>query len=194
MRALITERTPGFRGAFTDADYRDVQAFYADNPTLRATPLHTLPSLARDLGLGSVWIKDETGRFGINAFKIVGVRYAAHRLGDARLARGLICATAGNHGRAVARVARDKGVPCTVFVPAARPDAHATELHTRSSRVGAMRADGAQVVEVNGSYEDAVARAAEHGAVTGGTVLSDTSWPGYEEIPRWIMAGYTQVF
>jgi hypothetical protein len=57
-----------------------------------------------------------------------------------------------------------------------------------------MRADGATVVEIEGSYEAAVRRAAEVGAETGATIVSDTAWPGYEEIPRWIMAGYTQVF
>ncbi|CAN5671349.1 hypothetical protein BH18ACI5_BH18ACI5_21260 [soil metagenome] len=94
-----------------------------------------------------------------------------------------MCATAGNHGRAVARVARQKGVPCTVFIPAGG-----------SPRIEAMRADGARVVEVQGTYEAAVRLAAEHGRETGATIVSDTSWDGYEEIPRWIMAGYTQIF
>jgi len=127
--------------------------------------------------------KDETHRFGLNAFKILGVRYAVHCLGDEAASRGLVCATAGNHGRALARVAHQKRVPCTVFIPAGG-----------SPRIAAMRADGATVIEVAGSYDDAVRKAAEHGRVTGATVVSDTSWDGYAQIPRWIMAGYTQLF
>lgn len=127
--------------------------------------------------------KDETHRFGLNAFKILGVRYAVHRLGDEAAARGLVCATAGNHGRALARVARQKKVPCTVFIPAGG-----------SPRIASMRGDGATVIEVDGSYEEAVRRAEAHGETTGAAVISDTSWEGYEEIPRWIMTGYSQMF
>jgi diaminopropionate ammonia-lyase len=106
-----------------------------------------------------------------------------------------VCATAGNHGRAVARVARDKHVPCTIFVPAARTArGHDVERDARAERIASMRADGATVVEVDGSYEDAVRAAAAYGASSGATIVSDTAWPGYEEIPRWIMAGYTQLF
>jgi diaminopropionate ammonia-lyase len=142
-------------------------------------------------------LKDESSRHGLNAFKIIGVRYAVHRLGPDAASRGLVCATAGNHGRAVARVASEHRLACTVFLPAARTvadGAHESELGTRATRVAAMRDDGATVVEVDGSYEEAVRVAAAHAASTGGTVVSDTSWPGYEEIPRRIMAGYTQVF
>jgi len=160
-----------------------VHAYFAFHPELSPTPLRSLVTLAADIGVERVDAKDETSRFGLNAFKIVGVRYAVHRLGDEAAARGLVCATAGNHGRAVARVARQKRVPCTVFIPAGG-----------SPRIDAMRADGATVVEVPGTYEDAVRLAAEHGRKTGATVISDTSWDGYQEIPCWIMAGYTQIF
>jgi len=193
-------RDDGFRGLFGDDLYRDVHAYFAAHPERPPTPLRSLSSLAASLGLGAVWAKDETARFGLNAFKIVGVRYAVHRIGDAAASRGLVCATAGNHGRAVARAARDKRVACTVFVPAARPasaagsSAFALESAVRASRVAAMRADGATVIDVGGSYEDAVRQAAEHAARTGATIVSDTSWAGYEEIPIWIMAGYTQIF
>jgi diaminopropionate ammonia-lyase len=160
-----------------------VHTYFASHPELSPSPLRSLPALAADLGLAHVDAKDESGRFGLNAFKIIGVRYAVHRLGDEAARRGLVCATAGNHGRAVARVARQKGVPCTVFIPAGG-----------SPRIAAMRADGAAVVEVDGTYEEAVRLAADHGRETGATVVSDTSWDGYDEIPRWIMAGYTQIF
>lgn len=198
MRAFVNpavRRDSAFRGMFSDAEYREVHAYYAAHPQLVPTPLRSLDARAADAGLASIYVKDESARDGVNAFKIVGVRFAVHMLGDRTASRGLVCATAGNHGRAVARVARDKHVPCTVFVPAPRrTGAHDIELRIRASRVAAMHDDGAAVVEVEGSYEEAVRQAAAFGARTGATVVSDTSWPGYEEIPRWIMAGYTQVF
>lgn len=197
MRAFINPRVTHATALFSDTDYRDVHAYYATHPELVPTPLRTLPALAGALGLSTLAVKDETARDGLNAFKIIGVRYAVHRVGDEAAARGLVCATAGNHGRAVARVAREKRVPCTVFLPAPRSTAagaHDAELRTRAARADAMRADGATVVDVNGSYEEAVSTAAAHATSTGATVVSDTSWPGYEEIPRWIMAGYTQLF
>jgi diaminopropionate ammonia-lyase len=196
--AVCRDRT--FRGLFGDDEYRDVHAYFAAHPERPPSPLRSLPALAARLGLGAVLIKDESARFGLNAFKIVGVRYAVHRLGDEAAARGLVCATAGNHGRAVARAARDKRVPCTVFVPAPRPAspegsrAREIEVATRASRVAAMRDDGATVIDVDGPYETAVRQAAAYASETRATVVSDTSWPGYERIPGWIMAGYTQMF
>ena len=196
MRGFLNpavRRDEEFRGLFSDADYRDVHAYYGSHPELAPTPLNGLHSFADRLGLAALDAKNETSRFGVNAFKVTGVRYAVHRLGDEVAAHGLVCATAGNHGRAVARVAHQKRIPCTIFVPCGKtsdPIEHAT----RSARVAAMRADGATVVDVEGSYEEAVLRAAAFGAESGGTVVSDTSWPGYERIPRWVMAGYTQLF
>lgn len=186
-------RAPDFRGLFPDEEYREVHAYFAAHPELPPTPLRSLRTFAHELGIASLDAKDESQRFGVNAFKILGVRYAVHRLGDTEARKGLVCATSGNHGRAVARVARQKHVPCTIFVPRARTS-QAVELGTRAARLEAMRQDGATVVEVDGTYEEAVRRAAEHGRETGATIVSDTSWPGYDEIPRWIMAGYTQLF
>ncbi len=195
-------RAAPFRGLFTGEEYQDVRAYYAAHPELVPTPLRSLDSITAKLGLSAIDAKDETQRFGVNAFKITGVQYAVHRLEEAAAARGLVCATAGNHGRAVARVARlqrgvggasSRGVPCTVFVPVLRTS-DPVEIRTRSARVAAMRAAGATVVDVDGTYEDAVAEATRFGERTGATVISDTSWEGYEEIPRWIMAGYTQLF
>ena len=197
MQAVLNpsvRRDPAFRGLFDAIEHERVGRFYAAHPELPPTPLRSLGSLAGRLGVGAVLIKDESARWGVEAFKIAGVRYAVEQLDVATLTRGLACATAGNHGRAVARAARDLGVPCTVFLPAARPDAHVTERATRTARVAAMRGDGATVVETSGSYEEAVALAAAHGDDTGATVVSDTAWPGYERIPRLIMSGYTRLF
>jgi diaminopropionate ammonia-lyase len=197
MQAVLNpavRRDPAYQGLFDDSEYERVAHFCARHPELRPTPLRSLPALAARLGLGQVSIKDESTRWGVEAFKIAGVRYAVDQLGVEALHRGLTCATAGNHGRAVARTARDVGVACTVFLPAVRSDAAALERTTRAARVSAMRADGATVVETTGSYEEAVALAAAHGETAGATIVSDTAWPGYDVVPRLIMAGYTRLF
>jgi diaminopropionate ammonia-lyase len=179
------------RGLFSADDYRLVREFFAAHPVLDPTPLRSLPSVARRLGIDTLQVKDETHRFGLNAFKITGVSYALHRLG-ASSTRHVVCATAGNHGRAVARGARDRHLACTVFVPVLRTN-EPLEARTRASRIRGMRDDGAEVIDVDGTYEEAVDRAADFARTTGATVVSDTSWDGYETIPQWIMAGYTRL-
>jgi diaminopropionate ammonia-lyase len=187
-------RDDGYRGLFEAEEYRDVAAFYAAGRDAPPTPLVSLPGLAAQLSLGGVQLKDESARFGLSAFKIAGARYAIHRIGADALRSGIVCATAGNHGRAVARAAREIGVPCTVFLPAPHERASDLERRTRSARVEGMRQDGARILDVAGSYEEAVAEAAEYARREAAMVISDTSWPGYDEIPRLIMAGYTRLF
>lgn len=201
---------PPPRGLFAADEYAEVEAFFQSRPDLPPTPLGRLPALAARLSLGQVLIKDESGRFGLNAFKILGVTYAIERLAQGgrldRIAAGpldqigagpsdalrakrldgratLACATAGNHGRAVARAARQRGLRARVYVPAG----------TARPRIDAIASEGAEVVVVTGGYEEAVRQAAADAARDGLTVVSDTSWPGYEEIPRWIMIGYTHL-
>ena len=187
-------RDAAYRGLFDAEEYGDVAAFYDALGDAGPTPLRSLPALAARLALGGLHLKDETSRFGLSAFKIAGARYAISRLGAAAISKGIVCATAGNHGRAVARAARNIDVPCTVFLPAASELASALERRTRASRVEGMRQDGARTVDVAGTYEEAVAEAGEYARRAGATVVSDTSWPGYEAIPRLIMAGYTRLF
>ena len=187
-------RDDDYRGLFEAEEYRDVAAFYDAPGDARPTPLRSLPALAARLSLGGLDVKDETSRFGLNAFKIAGARYAIHRVGGAALSDGIVCATAGNHGRAVARAAKEIGVRCTVFLPAAHERSSDLERRTRASRVEGMRQDGARTVDVPGAYEDAVAEAAQYARREGAMVISDTSWPGYDRIPRLIMAGYTRLF
>ena len=169
---------------FDRADYDDLAAFYARHPELRPTPLRTLPAFARALGVGALHVKDESSRFGLNAFKSLGVRYAVDRL-QQTLGPGatLVCASAGNHGRAVARVARDLGLASRVYMSNASSDAPRR----------AIAAEGAEVIVVDGSYEDAVRRMAADAEAHGWTIVSDTSWDGYEETPRLIMLGYTRL-
>ena len=180
------EGGPTVRGLFTADEYREVRAFFAARPHLSPTPLLDLPGLARRLGLGRVMIKDETGRFGLNAFKLLGGRFAMETLAaEGALPPGhtVVCASEGNHGRAVARAAREAGCQARVYMAA----------DAAPARVDAIVGEGATVVRVDGSYDDAVRRLSADAAAHGWTIVSDTSWDGYERIPRLIMLGYTHM-
>jgi diaminopropionate ammonia-lyase len=166
------------------------------------TPLHAAPSLAAELGLGMVLLKDESSRFGLPAFKALGAWWAtawavAERLGEPALAtepealregaRGsgltLVCATEGNHGRAVARAARALGLAALVVM---------TEGSV-ATRVRAIEEEGARVELVEGRYDAALHRAAGL-ADERHLLIADTSWPGYEEVPRRVVEGYATIF
>jgi diaminopropionate ammonia-lyase len=168
------------------------------------TPLIELPEVARSLGLSTLWVKVESSRFGLPAFKILGASWAAYRElrrlvgaesepvgGFAPLVRRiaatgikrLVASTEGNHGRAVARVASWLDLDATILVPRG----------TARERVEAIRGERAEVVEVNGSYDDTVERARDL-AEEGCLLIQDTAWPGYERIPRWVVQGYATMF
>lgn len=168
-------------GLFDEHEYRQVEAFQVE-----PTPLRRLRGLASRMSVGDIILKDESSRLGLNAFKILGVSYAVGRLlTQNSIAKHsvLVCATTGNHGRAVARTARLHGLKAKVYVPA----------DTAAARINAIEAEGASVITVDGNYDDAVRLAAEDAKLHGWTIISDTAWPGYEEIPRLIMAGYTKL-
>lgn len=168
-------------GLFDANEYRQVSGFQVE-----PTPLVHLKGWAFRVGVADILLKDESSRLGMNAFKILGVSYAVGRLlSEQRILKGsvLVCATTGNHGRAVARAAREHGLDAKVYVPA---DAAAT-------RIKAIEAEGASVVMVDGNYDDAVRLTAADARRHSWTIISDTAWPGYEEVPRLIMAGYTKL-
>ena len=171
---------------FSAGEYAQMRAFFAGRPALAPTPLRELPALARDLGIGRLFVKDESGRFGLNAFKLLGARFAVETLlteGAIRPGATLVCASEGNHGRAVARAARDAGCAARVYM-----------AHDASpSRVAAIAGEGGVVVKVDGSYDDAVRIMQADAASNQWTVVSDTAWEGYERIPRLIMLGYTHM-
>lgn len=183
---------------------RDPLAFHRRLPGYAPTALREAAGIARDLGLDRLWVKDESERMGLPAFKIMGASWAVYRAiqqampdqdGDWRtlddLARQLeplkpltlACATDGNHGRAVARMARLLGLGAHIFVPADMAPA----------RRAAIAGEGARVTVVEGTYDDAVARSAEE-ASERTLIISDTSWPGYEDVPRWVIEGYSTIF
>ena len=169
-------------------------------PGYAPTPLHDLDRLAAALGLAAVHYKDEGERFGIGSFKALGgaygvIRVLSDRLGiptaEIRAGRGgervraftVTCATDGNHGLAVAWGARMAGCRCRIWLPARVPAAWEE----------AIRALGAEVVRVEAGYDEAVQICAEESLKQGWQVVSDTSWEGYLQVPRLVMAGYTLI-
>src|SRR4051812_15241969 len=149
------------------------------------TELRDSPELAEAMRVGRVLLKVETERFGLPAFKILGASWAAEQLLGGRDLEGvtLVTATDGNHGRGVARVARMRGLAAHILVPAG----------TAQARIDGIASEGAQVEVIDGSYDEAVERAAAMADDTH-VVLSDTSWPGYEDVPRWVVEGYETIF
>src|SRR5690606_15500728 len=145
------------------------------------TPLVPLPGLAGALGVAKLTCKDEGPRFGLGSFKALGGAYAVdvlHRGHAGELT--VACATEGNHGRSVAWGARQAGARCVIF------------LHERVSagREQAIAQYGAEIRRAPGNYDDAVLACAQIARQEGWTIVSDTTWPGYEEIPKIVMAGY----
>ncbi len=162
-------------------------AFHRQLPGYATTPLVELPRIAQQLRVGRVFAKDESRRLGLPAFKALGASWAVRRLIDQTATSGpitIVTATDGNHGRAVARWALNFGQRATVVVPdGVHPEA-----------LEAIRAEGADVVQVHGTYDDAVEIAAQLGNEHGHVLVQDTAWVGYEKIPRWIVDGYDTLF
>ncbi|MCB8821456.1 diaminopropionate ammonia-lyase [Microvirga rosea] len=182
----------------------EVERYLAYRDNYSPTPLRSLPALAAEVGLGAVHIKDEGFRLGLGSFKALGGSYAVIRLvleeASRRVGRPIdvvelhapqvhaiaadmtfACATDGNHGRSVAQGAQLVGANAAIFVHSG----------VSEERVAAIARFGARMIRVEGTYDDSVAEAARVAAEQGWTVVSDTSWPGYERIPGLVMQGYT---
>lgn len=171
---------------FSAEECAGVRALYTSQPGYAPTPLHRLPALAAILGIGELLLKDESSRLGLNAFKIAGVFYAVQRLlaqGSLQPGSVVACATDGNHGRAVAHMARKCGLGAHIFM-------HEDSVR---ARVKAIQGEGAEVVLVEGNYDDSVKEATRVAEQNGWVIISDTAWPGYETIPRDIMTGYSMI-
>lgn len=173
-------------------------------PGYAVTPLVSLPDIAARAGIASVHYKDESNRFGLGSFKALGGAYAVAQLLRRRIAEEkkialpdmedilggahadvtgkitVCCATDGNHGRSVAWGARTFGCNCTIFI-------HATVSEGRKQ---AIEAYGATVIRTRGNYDDSVREAQRMADENGWYVVSDTSYPGYTEIPKFVMQGY----
>jgi len=167
-------------------------------PGYSPTPLHALCALAASLNLGAVYYKDEGARLGLGSFKALGGAYAVLRVAADQLGvplaevRGgdhaealadvtVVTATDGNHGRSVAWGARMAGCRCRIYIHAG----------VSKGRQAAMEELGAEVVRIAGHYDESVRRCASDAAEHGWIVISDTSYNGYMDIPRHVMAGYS---
>lgn len=182
---------------------REVQAFHRGMEGYAVTPLRELKHLAAELRLKGFFVKDESGRFGLNAFKALGGSYAmakelcrrlalpvdenAYRIlrsQETRLRLGdmtFITATDGNHGRGVAWMAKQLGQKAVVFMPEG----------TAAERLQNIRALGAKAEILPMNYDGCVRHAAELAEKRGWILVQDTAWEGYEEIPKTIMQGYS---
>ena len=183
-----------------------IRHFHRQLPGYRMSPLKGLSNLAARLGLGGIWVKDESARLDLQSFKVLGGSYAIYKLIQKRLGQedqelsfadltnGTIrkklgditfaAATDGNHGRGVAWSASQMGFKSVIYV----------HKLTSQGRIQAIEKSGARVVVVDGNYDDAVRQVDQDAQRNGWEVVSDTSWDGYEDIPTWVMQGYTTMF
>lgn len=181
---------------------KKVQSFHASFPMYRATPLTELKETADTLGLGTIYMKDESYRFGLNAFKVLGGSYAigsylAEKLGKTieempyeelvsdRTKKELgditfVTATDGNHGRGVAWTANKLRQNAVVYMPKG----------SARERLQNILAEGADASITDLNYDEAVRLANRQAEEKGWVMVQDTAWEGYEDIPEWIMQGY----
>lgn len=176
--------------------------FHKSFPEYSVTPLVNLDNLSKKLGLGGIFLKDESYRFGLNAFKVLGGSYAMAKYLAQRLNMDIkdlpyeklisdeirekigditfVTATDGNHGRGVAWTANRLKQKSVVYMPKG----------SSLTRLENIRKEGAEASITDMNYDDAVRLAAEYADEHNGVVIQDTAWEGYEEIPAWIMQGY----
>lgn len=188
---------------FSIAEAEKARRFHSTFPMYEKTPLVSLQHLANKLQVKSIYLKDESKRFGLNAFKVLGASYAiakeiGRRIGKdtAELSAEIILseeikkktgemtfvtATDGNHGRGVAWTANKLGQKAVVYMPKG----------SAAERLENIRAEGAKAEITELNYDDAVRLAQKAAAERGWAVIQDTAWEGYEDIPKWIMQGYT---
>ena len=185
-----------------EEEARKVQQFHASFPVYEKTPLAALPDTAAALGLGAMYVKDESYRFGLNAFKVLGGSYAignylAQKLGmdiselpyeqmisdEVREKLGeitFVTATDGNHGRGVAWTANQLKQKAVVYMPKGSAE----------ERLKNIQAEGADASITDLNYDEAVRLANSQAEKNGWVMVQDTAWEGYEDIPTWIMQGY----
>jgi len=198
----FSEKTPSYP-LFSESAAKNIRAFHKSFPMYAETPLANLSETAKALGLGSIYVKDESHRFGLNAFKVLGGSYAigsaiAEKTGldisgmtyealtDPRVKETLgditfVTATDGNHGRGVAWAANAFGFKSVVYMPKG----------TVSERLENIRKLGSDASITDFTYDECVRLANKNAKENGWIVVQDTAWEGYEEIPSRIMQGYT---
>ncbi|HQI69282.1 MAG TPA: diaminopropionate ammonia-lyase [Bacteroidales bacterium] len=185
----------------------DILKFHRLLEGYEPTPVHSLNGLAKKLGIGSVYVKDESFRFGVKAFKPLGASYTIYRFLKSKwedsfpseftvsdfknpekmhqLGAFTFCAaTDGNHGRAVAWTARILKQNAVIYMPA----------NTVASRIKNIESEGARVVLIDGTFDECVSHADADAKANGWIIISDTAYPGYMFYPQFIMAGYSTIF
>lgn len=205
LKLVQYARNPGKKSALDFMSLENakrVQRFHASFPMYRETPLTELRETARTLGLGTVYIKDESYRFGLNAFKVLGGSYAIGSYLAGKLGRTIdempyekliseevkkelgeitfVTATDGNHGRGVAWTANRLRQKAVVYMPKG----------SAKERLDNILAEGAEASITDLNYDEAVRLANRQAEEKGWIMVQDTAWEGYEDIPEWIMQGY----
>jgi diaminopropionate ammonia-lyase len=179
MRALVN---PALETAEVPAASDDAAAFHRALSGYAPTPVHQLDATASELGVAAVQVKDESSRLGLPAFKILGASWAVERaLREDPAVRTLVAASAGNHGRAVAHAAGLRGLACRIFLPE----------RSLAVRRQAIAAEGAEIVVVDGSYEEAVEAAACAAREDATALIADVGETGPAE---WVIDGYATLF
>jgi len=186
----------------TRSGHMTAREFHRSIPGYQPTPLVELPELADEFEVATVLVKDESNRFGLPAFKILGASWAVNRalsqrsgfdapatslteLRERSAPVTLVTATDGNHGRALARIAALLGLAARIYVPAG----------TVKETVDAISSEGAEVVQTSLIYDEVVwAAASSTAGHRDDLLIQDTAWEGYEQIPRWIVDGYGTLF
>ena len=180
-----------------------VRRFHKTMDGYAPTPLVPLPGMAGRIGIRGLYIKDESFRFGLNAFKSLGTTWALARILCKKLGTDVLSvdfsffrqkeirekighitfatATDGNHGRGLAWAARQLGCRARIFMPAGTVSAQVVNIET----------EGATVTVTDVNYDDTVRMAARAAEENGWELVQDTAWEGYEIIPQWILQGYT---
>ncbi len=186
--------------------FQQARSFHRQIPCYQISPLKSLPNLAAMVGVGSIWVKDESARLDLRSFKVLGGSFAIYRVIKSKLGPDdadlsfaelmsepvraklgqmtFAAATDGNHGRGVAWAANKLGCKAIIYV----------HKDTSQARIKAIESNGATVKVIDGTYDDAVRQINLDAQKNGWQVISDTSWEGYEEIPTWVMQGYTTLF
>ncbi|MBX4268284.1 diaminopropionate ammonia-lyase [Clostridium estertheticum] len=183
-------------------EVKKVRSFHKSFLEYKVTPLHSLKELSKELGVSNIWVKDESYRFGLNAFKVLGGSYAVgkyladklnmdiselsfeklrskeikEKLGDITF----VTATDGNHGRGIAWAAKQLGQKSVVFMPKGSSEV----------RLNNIRKEGAEASITDLNYDDAVRLANKYADEHNGVMVQDSAWEGYTDIPTWIMQGY----
>ena len=160
-------------------------AYHKSLSVYKSTPLVSLYNLAKKYNVGNIYVKDESHRFGLNAFKGLGASYAIHKILEQQPKIETFCtATDGNHGRAVAWASKIANKKAVIFVP----------KDTTQSRIRAIENEGAKVIKIEANYDETCAFAKDVSLKEGWQLVQDTSWENYEKIPSQIMSGYLTHF